>query len=137
MPLLLSLLLFVYFALLGRSVMVALKYEAPVLRGWLAAPTVGLAVVTLAIMALNQAGWPIRDFALPLLAGGLFFSAAVCAWRRPCLPVRALLPFAGVLLHPLLCLAGLVRRVPGGVLKPLLNLRRLLVTEPSRVRLTE
>lgn len=102
MPLLLSLLLFGYFALLGRSVMVALKYEAPVLRGWLAAPTVGLAVVTLAIMALNQAGWAIRDFALPLLVGGLLFSAAVCAWRRPCLPVRALLPFAGVLVISLL-----------------------------------
>lgn len=97
MPLLLSLFLFVYFALLGRAVMVAFKYEAPVLRGWLAAPTVGLAIMTLAIMVLNQAGWPIRDFALPLLAGGLLFSAAVCAWRRPCLPVRALLPFAGVL----------------------------------------
>jgi hypothetical protein len=102
MPLLLSLFLFGYFALLGRSVMVALKYEAPVLRGWLAAPTVGLAVVTLAVMVLNQAGWPIRDFALPLLAGGLLFSAAICAWRRPCLPVRALLPFAAVLLLALL-----------------------------------
>lgn len=102
MPLLLSLFLFGYFALLGRSVMVALKYEAPVLRGWLAAPTVGLAIVTLAVMVLNQAGWPIRDFALPLLGGGLIFSAAICVWRRPCLPVRALLPFAGVLLLSLL-----------------------------------
>ncbi|HEY0863393.1 MAG TPA: hypothetical protein VGD97_04760 [Lacunisphaera sp.] len=102
MPLLLSLFLFGYFTLLGRSVMVALKYEAPVLRGWLASPTVGLAVVTLGIMVLNQAGWPIRDFALPLLAGGLLFSAAVGVWRRPCLPVRALLPFAGVLVISLL-----------------------------------
>ena len=98
----LSLILFAFWTLVGQAVLAVLKLRLGLLRAWLLAPSVGLAVVILVLMVGNQAGWPIGKFAWPMtlvLAGA---AAVVLVWRRPCLPWRALAPFAVVALFSLL-----------------------------------
>jgi hypothetical protein len=89
----LSFFLFVFWMLLGRAVFAALKLRLGVLRSWLLAPGVGLAVVVVLLMIFNQAGWPIGKFARPLT---LLLGAAalgVLCWRRPVLPGKQFAPF--------------------------------------------
>ncbi len=86
-------LVFVYWAVVGRAVTALVYPRFGVLRSWLVAPALGLAVVLLGLMAFNQAGIPIGRFALPftLLLG--LCAIAVLSWRRPPLPARQLTPF--------------------------------------------
>ncbi len=98
----LSLALFVFLAMVGRATLVVGRYRSSVLRAWLLAPAVGLAVLVLALMVLNQAGWPIRSFAGWLTAGLGLASVAVLARTRPPFPRRALAIFAGAVVGMLL-----------------------------------
>jgi hypothetical protein len=71
-----SLALFVIWTVTGRALAALLVPRLGVLRSWLLAPALGLAVFLLAVMTLNQAGLPIRTFArgltLALAAGSGF-----------------------------------------------------------------
>ena len=94
--LLTALLLFVYLTVLGMAVTQAIGLRPGVLRSWLLAPIAGLAVVMICVMVLNQAGVPVRHFALPLTCALLAVSTAVITWRRPTVPLKRLWPFWGV-----------------------------------------
>jgi hypothetical protein len=101
MPLLLSLAFLIHLALCGRAMFSVLGVPLGHIRTWLLAPTLGLAVIGLAIMVLNQAALPVRSFALPLLLGTLFGAGGVLVRARVRVP-RALLPFGAVALAALL-----------------------------------
>ena len=97
----LSFAFFAFMAFTGRATLALCRWRGGVLRAWLLAPAVGLAVVVLAVMAFNQANLPIRAFAWPLTLGLAAVSAAIFVWRRPTLPLRALAPFVVVALFSL------------------------------------
>ena len=98
----LSFAFFVFAALLGRATFALCRWRSSVLRAWLLAPAMGLAVLVLTIMVLNQAGLPVRSFAWPLMLTLTVATIAIFLWRRPILPVRALLPFFLVTVFSLL-----------------------------------
>ena len=101
MPLLFSLAFVAYLALGGRAVFCLLGIRLGQVRTWLLAPALGLAVIGLFVMGLNQAGLPVRVFALPLLLATLLGSALVLIRTRVPVP-RALWPFAAVAVCALL-----------------------------------
>ena len=94
LPLGLSLLLLGFWGIVGRALLAASQARLGALRSWLLAPGCGLAVQVLAVAVGNQAGLPVRAFAIPLAAGLLAAALAVLVWRRPVIPGPALLPFA-------------------------------------------
>ncbi|MBL9189290.1 MAG: hypothetical protein JNK23_17540 [Opitutaceae bacterium] len=98
----LSLAFLLFLAATGRATLALCGWRSGVLRAWLLAPAVGLAVAVLAIMALSQAGLPVRTFAWPLALGLALVSALIFWWRRPALPARALWPFLAIAVFSLL-----------------------------------
>ena len=98
----LSLAFFVFLTALGRATLALCNWRGGVLRAWLLAPAMGLATAVLTIMVLNQAGLPVRAFALPMTIFMGLFAAGMLFWRRPTLPVRALAPFFVLVLVTLL-----------------------------------
>lgn len=98
----LSLAFFLFAAGVGRATLALCGWRGGVLRAWLLGPAIGLAVVLLSTMTLNQAGLPIGSFAWPLTLGLAAASAGVFVWRRPVFPGRALLPFLAVAVFSLL-----------------------------------
>jgi hypothetical protein len=98
----LSLAFFLFVAFVGRATLSACGWRGGILRSWLIAPAIGLAVVILGVMVLNQAGLPIRSFAWPLTAALAAAATGIFFWRRPPLPVRALAPFLAVVVFSLL-----------------------------------
>jgi hypothetical protein len=97
-----SLLIFTYLAVVGMATTEAVRFRCGLIRGWLIAPAVGLAVLTLSVMLLSQAGIPVQNFALSLTACLLVASTGVLWWRRPILPWRHVGPFWAVLLFALI-----------------------------------
>jgi hypothetical protein len=96
-----TLLLFLFLTLLGKAVLEALSFHFSILRGWLLAPSVGLAIVVLLTLNLNQTGLPVRTFAATLsLAFGAFIGV-VFWWKRPAIPWKQLAPFLGAALFSL------------------------------------
>lgn len=98
----LSFAFFLFAVLVGRATLAVCNWRGGVLRAWLLAPAVGLAIIVLAVMVLNQAGLPVRSFAWPLTIGLAAATLAILLWRRPILPTRALLPFVAVAVFSLL-----------------------------------
>jgi hypothetical protein len=101
MPLLLSLAIFFDFAVCGRATFCLLGVRVGHVRTWLLAPTAGLAVLSLMVMVLNQAGLPVATFARPLMAGTLL-GAGWVLYRGQVMVPRALLPFGAIILLALL-----------------------------------
>ena len=101
----LSFVFVVFLAFVGRATLTACQWRGGVLRAWLLAPAVGLAVVLLTTMMLNQTGLPVRSFAWLLTLALAAGTAAIFRWRRPLLPDRALAPFVAVALFSL-CWVG-------------------------------
>lgn len=99
---LLAISLFVFLALVGKSVIEALSVRLGILRGWLLAPSVGLATVVLLTLNINQTGLSVRRFASALAAALAIFIAMVLWWKRPLVPWRRLAPFFGAALLSLL-----------------------------------
>ncbi|MGD1032635.1 MAG: hypothetical protein ABSA05_16015, partial [Opitutaceae bacterium] len=89
----LSLLLFAFWTAIGQAVQSALKLKLGVLRSWLLAPGIGMAVVAIPLMIGNQAGFPIGSFARPLAVVLTLATAAALIWRPARFPGRALAPF--------------------------------------------
>jgi hypothetical protein len=101
LSLLLALSLFCFFVLVGIATLSVLRFQESILRTWLLSPAVGLSVVVLLVLILNQAGMPVRLFA-PWLLVGLFILSLLFLWfSRPILPTRQLLPFACLILFSL------------------------------------
>jgi hypothetical protein len=87
--------LFLFLTLLGRAALTT--FRAGALRTWLLAPSCGLAVIMIAVMFLNQAGLPVRSFALAVAVVLLAAGCSVLFWRRPAFPGKYLSPFFVVL----------------------------------------
>ena len=98
----LSLSLVLFWTVLGRALLAALDLRVGVLRAWLLAPGVGLAIMVAGLMIGNQAGLPIASFAWPLTVFLAAAATAILVWKRPCLPWRALSPFAAAVLFSVL-----------------------------------
>jgi hypothetical protein len=75
----------------------AIGIRLGILRSWLLAPIAGQAVTVICVMVVNQAGIPVREFALPLAAALLAASSVVIWWRPPMVPLKRLWPFWVVL----------------------------------------
>ena len=97
-----SLGVFLLWALVGRALLAIFSPRFGALRSWLLAPGLGLAVVLISLMIGNQAGWPVRSFARPMIALWAVAAVAVLAWRRPRTSWRALAPFFAAALVSLL-----------------------------------
>lgn len=78
--------LFLLWVFIGLALLQIFSPKLGVLRSWLLAPGVGLAALSLALMALNQWGFPIATFARPLALACVVFAVAVLLWRRPVFP---------------------------------------------------
>jgi hypothetical protein len=95
LPLGFSFFLLVSWTLVGAAVLFGTRAQAGLLRSWLLAPAVGLAVQTVLICIANQAGWGTDRFAWPLEVVSVLVAGVVLYLRRARLPIRALLPFWG------------------------------------------
>ncbi len=81
-PLLLALIFFVHFAVVGRATFALLGLRFGHVRTWLLAPTLGLAVTGLIVMVPNQAGVPMAAYARPLIIIITLGALGVLVWRR-------------------------------------------------------
>ena len=82
--------------------MAALRYRCSILRSWLLAPSVGLAVVVLLTLNINQAGLPVKTFATTMAVILAIFIVLVFWWKRPLFPWKQLAPFLGAAIFSLL-----------------------------------
>ena len=97
----LSLLLFMFWTAVGQAFQSALKLRLGVLRSWLLAPGIGIAVMAIPLMIGSQAGLPIGAFARPLTVV-MVLATGVAFFVRPArLPWRALAPFVLAVLFSL------------------------------------
>lgn len=90
----LTLLIFIFWIIVGYAVIVALRTRFNLIQNLLLAPSVGLAVTVLAVFWLNRIGLPVKTFGL-ILGLIMLTGAAFLLWRlRPITPFRRYLPFA-------------------------------------------
>ncbi len=85
--------LFLYLAFIGQAVVSLLRPRLSLLRSWLIAPTVGLALIVTLITRLSVWGLPVGAFGLWLTMVLFAAAGAVLRWRRPKFPWRQLAPF--------------------------------------------
>lgn len=87
------LVIFLYFCILGKAMMVLVKFPGSSLRSWLISPTLGFSLQILIVSIINQAGYPVEQFGrweaviIALLAIGIL------VWKKPSFNLRLLAPF--------------------------------------------
>lgn len=94
--LLLCLVLFLFWTVLGYGLVVSLESERNPLANLLLAPVLGAAVTVVAVFTFSRFGLPVGSFGRALTAALLVATVALWAWRRPAIPWRLYLPFAAV-----------------------------------------
>lgn len=95
----LSLAIFLFWTLSGRSIISLVFPRHPVLKAWLLAPAIGLSTTIFAVTFFNQwgeNGIPVKFVAFPILAGLSAGTIAILLWRRPVLPWKQAGIFAGL-----------------------------------------
>ncbi len=98
LALLVSLSFAIYCGYIGAAWIYFLRPKAPLLRSWLVSPAVGLSIIVLSVMILNQWGLPVSAFAR-LLGASLFLLASyVYVKRRVRFPIKALAPVIACLI---------------------------------------
>ncbi|MBI5766606.1 MAG: hypothetical protein HZA93_02345 [Verrucomicrobia bacterium] len=80
--------IFVFWTLVGRATLALVQPRWGVLRPWLLAPGLGLALTLLATTIVNQAGVPLSRGTWPITLGLGLAAAAVFVRTRPAFPVR-------------------------------------------------
>ena len=93
----LSILLFVYWGVLGYAVLAALKIRRNSVQNMLLAPVVGMSLTLLPVFWLNHAGLPIAYFGTALSIVLFLTSIGTLCFLRPILPLKQYWPFAAVL----------------------------------------
>jgi len=93
---------FLYWTVIGRAVLALSSKSLGILRSWLLAPGIGFATLFICVAVLNQAGLPIKTFALYLSLALLIGAWGVLKTYRIYIPLKALLPFGAVLCFALL-----------------------------------
>ena len=94
----LTCLIFIYWTILGRSILALFYKRLGVLRSWLLAPAIGLSVLVLTLMVLNQAGFPLKTVAWPVTLVLLLLSVGLLYRLKPIFSFKGLLPFIVILL---------------------------------------
>lgn len=94
----LVILIFSFWSLVGLGLVSTLYRRPNLLQSALLSPAVGLAATVLLVAWLNTAGLPLRYGGPIATVGLLVLSAALLRRRRPVIPARRLLPFAGAVL---------------------------------------
>ncbi|MDD3179154.1 MAG: hypothetical protein PHQ04_02255 [Opitutaceae bacterium] len=90
----LSIILFIFWTMVGQAIAAAVNPRIGLLRSWLLAPSIGLATIVLSLMVFNQAGCPLRLCAWPLTLGWSVAAGSILYWRKPSIPWRAMIPFS-------------------------------------------
>lgn len=90
--------LFCFWAVIGYTLLVLLDSRKQTLQNLLVAPVIGFSFLTLLIFTLSRAGLPVSAFANQLTIALLLMAAIICFRARPKIPIRALTPFAVILL---------------------------------------
>lgn len=103
--LLLALVIFVFFTLIGFAVISLFNPRLRVLQGVLVSPSVGLAATILPVFFVSRLGMPVKDFGLTLVATLALIAVLVIAIRRPIFPVKRLV-FPGCVLVAALLLSA-------------------------------
>ncbi len=94
---LLTIVIFAFWSILGYALIWGLYTRRNLMQSALLAPAVGAATTALTVTTLNSAGAPVR-YGGPAATVLLVCLCAFMLWRyRPIVPMRRLLPFAGVL----------------------------------------
>lgn len=96
--------LFLFWSFLGRTVVAFFNPSFGSLRSCLIAPAVGLSVMVVILMVVNQAGLSLGLAALPVTL--IVFLLGIYLWwkSKPDVPFKALLPFIGILTVSSLCM---------------------------------
>lgn len=90
--------IFVYWGILGYATLNILRTQRNTLQNLLLSPSVGLAVTLLPVFWLNQLGFPVRVFAIPLTLTLLAISIITLLIRRPIIPFKKYKLFAAIFL---------------------------------------
>jgi hypothetical protein len=88
--LLLTILIFAYWGLVGFAILSLFSPRQRILQGILLSPSVGIAVVLFPVFFLSRAGLPVGEFSVYLLLVLAVLSALILAVKRPAFPVRKL-----------------------------------------------
>lgn len=101
----LILLVYLFWAIVGRSLLAVFSPKIGVLKAWLLAPAIGLALMTVFLMVLNQAGLPIDRIASIFTIFIILLTCFTYWITRPIFPVKRILPFIGALFITLFVIA--------------------------------
>src|SRR5258706_2286927 len=98
----LSAFLVIYFWIVGYAAVSFLHTQRDLIRNFLIAPAVGVAVTLYSIYFLSRLGLPVGEFSWPLTLGLLVCAAGLIAWRRPRFAGWRAAPFVGIAILALL-----------------------------------
>lgn len=93
----LSILLWIYFWVIGYPIVSALFTRRDLVRSALVAPAAGIALTICSAYLLSRLGLPVRAFAHALAAIMLLVSGSIWILRKPLLPIGHLAPYALIL----------------------------------------
>jgi len=93
---LLPILLFLGLGSVGCALLALLHSRTNLLRTLLLSPVLGCLAVVISAFMVNRAGLPVRNFAWYLAGLWGLFAIVTLWWRKPKLPMRRFLPFAGI-----------------------------------------
>lgn len=94
----LCLVLFLYWSLIGFSLVSSLNSQRNILRNVLLSPVVGAAANVIVVIWANLLGFPVREVGPALTLGLLALTVAILYRRRLIFPASKIAAFAGVLL---------------------------------------
>lgn len=90
--------IFLYFCILGKSMMVLVKFPGSSLRSWLISPTLGFSLQILIVSIINQAGYPVEKFGRWEATITSLLAIGILVWKKPSFNLRLLTPFIGAAL---------------------------------------
>lgn len=103
--LLLTIVIFVYWGLVGFATLTLFPARMRILQGILLSPSIGIAVVLLPVFFLSRTGLPTMDFAVYLLSALAVLSALILALKRPIFPVKRVMWFFVIVIAALFLVA--------------------------------
>jgi hypothetical protein len=97
LPIVLSVGMFLFWAALGRALLIALSPRSEARFAWLLAPAIGVAATVVIVFVLNRAGAPIITFARPTVALLVLGAACCLVWTKAVFELKQLGAFVLVL----------------------------------------
>jgi hypothetical protein len=81
--------------MVGKAMMVLVKFPGSSLRSWLISPIFGFSLQILIVSIINQAGYPVEQFGRWEAIITSVISIGILAWKKPSFNLRLLAPFIG------------------------------------------